>query len=99
MAGLGGDVGVWRGVRWKVAGCSGSRGAEVGQRRETKEVNRSDLFWLRLFCSIWDGMGGNGFAVNIGSESVALRVDCWKYKLAKSGLRAGVRAKCVGAWL
>ena len=60
MAGLGGDVGVWRVVRWKVAGCSGSRGPEVVPRRETKEANRSDLF-----CSIWDGMGGNGFAVNI----------------------------------
>ena len=65
MAGLGGDVGVWRGVRWKMAGCSGIRGPEVVPRRESKEANRSDLFWLCLFCSIWDGMGGNGFAVNI----------------------------------
>ena len=29
MAGLGEDVGVWRGVRWKVAGCSGCRWPEV----------------------------------------------------------------------
>ena len=29
VAGLGGDIGVWRGGRWKVAGCSGSRGPEV----------------------------------------------------------------------
>ena len=56
MAGLGGDVGVWRGVRWKLAGCSGSRGPEVVPRGKRKEVNRSDLFWLRLFCSIWDGI-------------------------------------------
>ena len=62
MAGLGGDVGVWRGVRWKLAGCSGSRGPEVLPRGKRKEVNRSDLFWLRLFCSNWDGMGVNGFA-------------------------------------
>ena len=55
MAGLGGDVGVWRGVRWKLAGCSGSRGAEVVPRGKRKEVNRSDLFWLRSFCSIWKG--------------------------------------------
>ena len=48
-----------------MAGCSGSRGPEVVPRGKRKEVNRSDLFWLRLFCSIWDGMGGNGFAVNI----------------------------------
>ena len=48
-----------------MAGCSGSRGLEVVPRGKRKEVNRSDLFWLRLFCSIWDGMGGNGFAVNI----------------------------------
>ena len=44
-------------------------------RGKRKEVNRSDFLWLRLFCSIWDGMGGSGFAVNICSESVALRVD------------------------
>ena len=66
MAGFGGDVGVWNGVRWKVAGCSGSRGPEVVPRGKRKEVNRRDLFRLRLFCSIWDGMGGNGrFVVNI----------------------------------
>ena len=61
MAGLGGDVDVWRGVRWKVAGCSGSRGPEVVPRGKRKEMNRSDLFCLRLFFSIWDGMGGNVF--------------------------------------
>ena len=65
MVGLGGDVDVWRGVKWKVAGCSDSRGPEVVPRQKRKEVNRSDLFWLRLFFSICDGMGGNGFAVNI----------------------------------
>ena len=65
MAGLGGDVDVWRGVRWKVAACSGSRGPEVVPRGKRKEVNRSDLFWLRLFFSIWDGMAVKGFAVNI----------------------------------
>ena len=65
MAGLGEDVGVWRGVSLKVAGCSGSRGPEVVPRRKRTEQNRSDLFWLRLFYSIWDGMGGNRFAVNI----------------------------------
>ena len=65
MAGLGGDVGVWRGVRWKVAGCSGSRGPEVVPRGKRKEVNRRDLVCLRFFCSICDGMGGNGIAVNI----------------------------------
>ena len=75
MAGLGGDVGVWRGVRWKAAGCGGSRGPEVVPRGKRKEVNRSNLFWLCLFCSICDGMGGNGFVVNISSESIALRVD------------------------
>ena len=75
MAGLAGNVGVWRGVRWKVSGCSGSRGPEVVPRGKRKEVNKSDLFWLHLFCSIWHGMGGNGFAVNVWSESVALRVD------------------------
>ena len=41
-----------------MAGCSGSRGPEVVPRGKRKEVNRSDLFWLCLFCSIWDGMGG-----------------------------------------
>ena len=57
---------MWRGVRWKVAGCSGSRGRpEVVPRGNGKEVNRRHLFWLRLFCSICDGMGGSGFAVNI----------------------------------
>ena len=40
---FGGDVGVWRGDRWKVAGCSGSRGPEVVPRGKRKEVNRSDL--------------------------------------------------------
>ena len=40
-----------------------------------KKMNRSDLFWLRLFFSIWEGMAGNGFAVNISSESVALLVE------------------------
>ena len=75
MAGLGEDVGVWRGVRWKVTGCSANRGPEVVPRGKRKEVNRSDLFWLRLFFSICDGMGCNRFAVNIGSESVALRLD------------------------
>ena len=75
MTGLGEDVGVWRGVRWKVAGCSGCRGPEVVARGKRKEMNRGDLFWLRLFCSICDGMGGNGFAVNISNESIALRVD------------------------
>ena len=64
MAGLGGDEGVWRGVRWNVAGCSGIRRPEVVPRGKRKEMNRSDLFWLRLFCNIWDGTGGNGFAVN-----------------------------------
>ena len=49
VAGLGGDVGVWRGVRWKVAGCSGSRGPEVVPRGKRKEVNRSDLILLVLF--------------------------------------------------
>ena len=29
MVGLGGDVGVWRGVRWNVAFCNGSRGPDV----------------------------------------------------------------------
>ena len=53
---------MWRGVRWKVAGCSGSRGPEVVPRGNRKEVNRSDLFCLRFFFIIWDGMGGNGFA-------------------------------------
>ena len=43
MAGLGGDVGVWRGVRWKLAGCSGSRGAEVVPRGKRKEVNVNHL--------------------------------------------------------
>ena len=65
VAGLGGDVGVWRGVRWIVAGCIGSRGPEVVPRGKRKEVNRSDLFWLCLFFSIWDGMGGNSLAVNL----------------------------------
>ena len=45
-----------------MAGCSGSRGPEVVSRGKRKEVNRRDLFWLRFFCSNWDGMGGNGFA-------------------------------------
>ena len=58
MAGHGEDVGVWRRVRWKVAGFSGSRGPKVVPRGKRKKVNRSDLFWLRLFCKIWDGMGG-----------------------------------------
>ena len=44
---------------------SGSRGPEAVVREKRKEVNRSDLFRLRLFCSIWAGVGGNGFAVNI----------------------------------
>ena len=65
MAGLGGNVGVWRGVRWKVADCSGSRGLEVVPRGNRKEVNRRDLFCLRLFYSICYGMGGSGFIVNI----------------------------------
>ena len=64
MAGLGEDVGAWKGVRWKVAGCIGSRGPEMVPRGNRKEVNRSDLFWLRLVCSIWDGMGSSWFAVN-----------------------------------
>ena len=64
MAGLGGDVGVWRGIRWKMAGCSGSRRPEVVPRGK-REVNRSDLFWLLLIFSIWDEMGGNRFAINI----------------------------------
>ena len=55
---------MWKGVRWKVAGCSGSRGPEVVPRGKN-EVNRSDLFWLLLFFSIWNGMGGNRFAINI----------------------------------
>ena len=58
-----------------MAGCSGSRGPEVVPKGKRKEVNRSDLFWLRLFFSICDGMGGNHFGVNIGNENVALRVD------------------------
>ena len=49
MAGQGEDVGVWRGVRWKVAGCSDSCRPEVVPRGKRKEVNRSDLFWLRVF--------------------------------------------------
>ena len=65
MAGRGENVGVWRGVRWKVAACSGSRGPEMVSRGKRKEVNRSDLFWLLLFFSIWNGIGGNGFVVNI----------------------------------
>ena len=65
MAGHGEDVGVWRGVRWKVAGCSGSHGPEVVPRGKKKEVNRSDSFWLHFFFSIWAGMGGYRFAVNI----------------------------------
>ena len=56
VSGLGGDLGVWRGVRWKVACCNGSRGPEVVPRGEMKSVNRSDLFWLRLIVSIF-GMG------------------------------------------
>ena len=44
---------------------SGSRGPEAVVREKWKEVNRSDLFRLRLFFSIWAGLGGNGFAVNI----------------------------------
>ncbi len=48
-----------------------------------KKVNRSDLFWLRLFFSIWDGMAGNGFAVNISSESVALRVEWWQIQVGE----------------
>ncbi len=75
MAGHGEDVGVWRRIRWKVAGCNGSRGPEVVPRGQRKEVSRSGLFWLRLFFIICDGMGGNRFAVNIGSESVALLLD------------------------
>ena len=98
MAGLGGDVGVWREVRWKVSGCSGIRGPEVVPRGKRKEVHRSDMFWLRLCCSIWDGMGGNGFAVNISNESVALRVDGWQVQAGEKWL-ACVRAKCLGAWL
>ena len=66
VAGLGGDVGVWRGVRWKVADCSGSRGSEVVPRgNRTEELNRRDLFCLRLFCSICNRMRINGFVVNI----------------------------------
>ena len=41
-------------------GCSGSRGPEVVPRGKRKEVNRRDLLWLRLFCSIWDGIGDSG---------------------------------------
>ena len=63
MVGLGEDVGVWRGVRWKVAGCSGSRGLEAVPRGKRKEVNRIDLFWLRLFFSFWDGMGWEAIAL------------------------------------
>ena len=29
VAGLGGDVVVWTGVRWKVAACNGNRGPDV----------------------------------------------------------------------
>ena len=43
---------------WQQSGAGG--GAEW-----KKEVNNSDLFWLLLFLSIWNGMGGNRFAVNI----------------------------------
>ena len=64
-----------------MAGCSGSWGPEMVPRGKRKEVNRSDLFWLRLFCSIWDWrMGGNDFAVNISSEiviSIKTRNTCF----------------------
>ena len=43
MDGLGGDVGMWRGVRWKVAGCSGSRGPDVVPRGKMKVVNVNHL--------------------------------------------------------
>ena len=56
---------MWRGVRIKVAGCIASQGPEVVPRGKRKEVNRSNLFLLRFFCRICDGIGGNGFAVNI----------------------------------
>ena len=48
-----------------MAFCSGRRGPEVVPRGESKEGNKSDLFWLHLFFSIWDGMGGNRFVVHI----------------------------------
>ena len=51
------------GGRWRV--CSGSSGPEVVPRGKRKEGNKSDLFWLRLFFSIWDGMRDNRFVVHI----------------------------------
>ena len=50
------------GGRWLQQRQSGAGGVV---REKRKEVNRSDLFQLRLFCSIWAGVGGNVFAVSI----------------------------------
>ena len=61
MAGLGGDVGVWTGVRCKVA----VGGRRWGREEKRKEMNRRDLFCLRLFCSSCNRMRSNGFVVNI----------------------------------
>ena len=47
------------GGRWLVVAAVGGRRWCRGNR---KEVNRSDLFCMRFFFIIWDGMGGNGFA-------------------------------------
>ena len=61
VAELGGDVGVWRGVRWKVVGCSGSREPEVVTRGNRKEVNRS-AFFFRCVCFAAFGMGWEAMA-------------------------------------
>ena len=49
---------MWRGVRWKVSGCSGSRGPEVVPSGNRKEVNRSDFFGCVFFAAF--GMGWDG---------------------------------------
>ena len=59
---------------------------EVVPRGKRKEVNRSDLVWFHLFYSVWDGMGGNRFAVNISNESVELRVDGWQVQVGEKWL-------------
>ena len=46
---------MWRGVRWKVAGCSSSRGPEVVPRGKWKEVNKSDLVAFVLQHLAWNG--------------------------------------------
>ena len=53
VAGLGEDVGVWTGVRWKVVGCSGS-GTE--RKKEGSEQKRFVCVSFVAFGMGWEAM-------------------------------------------